>query len=179
MILSLAAFLLIAATPTPHGGRAIQQCSNLAGAKHCKPDLTAGPTISVGGRVVPWGGTVTLRDTGAIPALKPYCYFNISYVLKNVGLGNAGPPDTPAFKNVIYLDLGVWVISRQSLLSLAASTNWTLHPAVNLVSGDHALFLQIDADNNVAESNELNNRFFITYHLIGNCKDLTNPPVTF
>src|SRR6202030_2657251 len=83
------------------------------GAPHCKlPDLTAGPTITVGvsGHVVPWGGRVVLTDADVMPAqIDPYgdypaptCYFPISYVLKNIGSANAGPPATSTFSNAIY-----------------------------------------------------------------------------
>jgi hypothetical protein len=158
----------------------LRPCLNKAGAAvDCKkrPDLTAGPSITVGGHVTPWKGNVTLTDADADPQFKPYCAFTISYMLRNVGLGNAGPPATPAFHNTLLWENNpvYGTLNRQYALSLAASTNWTLHPMVYLLSGVHRLYLNIDAGNDVAEANENNNLFYVTYRLTGNCKDHAMP----
>jgi hypothetical protein len=151
-------------------------CKELAGAvARCKvPDLTAGPSITVGGHTTTWSGNLTLTDADALPAFRPYCAFDLAYVLRNVGLGNAGPPNTPAFRNEINLDVmpgGVFIVSTQSLLSLAASTNQTMKTQVELPSGSHTLILHIDQGNAVVESDEFNNLFAVTYQLTGNCKN--------
>jgi len=150
-------------------------CSDKAGAPvDCKkrPDLTAGPSITVGGHVTPWKGNLTLTDADADPMFKPYCAFTISYVLRNVGLGKAGPPPTPSFQNLLLTDNDdiMGIVNRQYALQLAASTNWTLHPEVYLLSGVHRLYLRIDAANDIVEWNENNNLFYVNYRLAGNCK---------
>jgi subtilase family serine protease len=65
------------------------------------------------------------------------------------------------------------------LLSLAASASLTVNTAVYLPSAGGTLDLVIDAGNAVAESDETNNHFFISYTVPGNCKDLPGPPVVF
>jgi hypothetical protein len=179
------------AAPLPAAALKTVPCKELAnGAPHCKlPDLTAGPTITVGvsGHVVPWGGHVVLTDADVMGRgqtdqygtyTPPTCYFPISYVLKNIGAGNAGPPATSTFTNEIYFDDAL-IINRQSLLSLAASSSLPIHTAVYLPSSGGTLYLLIDARYEVAESDETNNIFFIFYSITGHCKDLSSPPVVF
>jgi hypothetical protein len=160
------------------------------GVPHCKlPDLTAGPSITVHGHVVTWGGHVALTDADVLPQFdvngaplaKPICYFALSYVLKNIGLGNAGPPATPTFKNEMRFDgfISPYLIGRQYLQSLAASTSVTMNTAVYLPKPGGEVDLLIDAGNAVAESDETNNIFFITYSYTGNCTELTFPLVVF
>jgi hypothetical protein len=176
------------AAPLPAAVLKTVPCKELAnGAPHCKlPDQTAGPTITVGGHVVTWGGHVTLTDADVMPSLdgtKKFCYFTISYVLKNVGLGNAGPPATSTFKNEIMMD-GVesnLVVGRQSLLSLAAATSLPIHTSIYLPSPTGELDLVIDAGGNAVVASDAINRnvFFITYTITSSCKDLATWPVVF
>lgn len=191
------AFATPTAAPLPAAALKTVPCKELAnGAPHCKlPDLTAGPSITVGGHVVTWGGHVTLTDADVMPQQPLYnpnsetftashfCYFAISYVLKNVGLGNAGPPATSTFKNEIMVDgpAANLVVGRQSLLSLAAATSLPIHTSIYLPSPTGELDLVIDAGGNAVVASDAINRnvFFITYTITSSCKDLATWPVVF
>jgi len=136
---------------------------------HCKqPDLTAGSVVTVGGHPTHWGAGVTLTYADSLVKPRPYCAFNIVYTLANIGLGNAGPPDTAAFKNVIRVDGAT--VSIQSALSQAASTHRVIMTQAYLPLGVHTLTLDIDDGNAVTESNEANNHFAMKYQLTGDCK---------
>jgi CARDB len=133
----------------------------------CKlPDLTAGPQVSVGGHNTTWGAGVTLTDKDSIPHARPFCAFNIAYVLANIGLGNAGPP--AVFKDVLRVD-GT-TVSIQSMLTQAALTHRNILTQAYLPMGVHTLTLDIDDGNAIAETNEGNNHFSLKYQLTGRCR---------
>jgi hypothetical protein len=187
MLVASSALATPTAAPLPAAALKTVPCKELAnGAPHCKlPDLTAGPSITVGGHVVTWGGHVTLTDADVMSQFEGThkCYFAISYVLKNVGLGNAGPPATSTFKNEIMFDgpAANLVISRQSLLSLAAATSLPIHTSIWMPKSGGELDLVIDAGGNAVVASDAINRnvFFITYTVTSSCSDLASWPVVF
>jgi hypothetical protein len=124
--------------------------------------------VTVGGHATHWGAGVTLTDADSLPGPRPYCAFNIVYILGNIGLGNAGPPDTATFKDVIRVD-GV-TVSIQSGLSQAAMTHRPITTQAYLPMGVHTLTLDVNDGFVVSESNVLNNHFSMKYQLTGKCK---------
>ena len=141
------------------------------------PDLTAGPEIIVGGSVgggplpsgaaghhVTWSSSVALTDKDAFLISGGRCAFNLSYELRNIGGGNAGPPDTPAFKDVIRAGTPPAAVSVQSALIQGAGTNRIINTQAYLPSGGpYVLSLTINDGHAAPESNFLNNYFTIRY----------------
>jgi hypothetical protein len=141
------------------------------------PDLTSGNEIIIGGAVgggplpsgvvghhVPWNTSVVLSDKDAFSISNGRCAFNISYVLANIGNGNAGPPAT--FKDVIRAGTPPGVVSIQSALTQAALTHRNINTQAYLPApGPHVLSLTINDGHLVTESNYANNYFTIKYTL--------------
>lgn len=132
------------------------------------PDLTARRPVSIGGRATVWGGGVTLTEANSLPGPRPYCAFDVIYVMANIGTANAGPP--AMFKNVLRVDGGA-PVSIQSALTLAAGANQTIHTQAYLPMGVHVLSLDVDDGNAIPELNEANNHFTLKYQLTGKCKN--------
>lgn len=123
-----------------------------------RPDLGAYGFLKIGEQqtLVQWNQTITLKPgdefliSNGIPA------FNLRYSEKNYGQAKGS-----GYKNAFYLDGKL--VSQQTNRSLLPGQKkdvWTqayLKPS----RGVHTLELRIDADNNVAESRENNNRFKI------------------
>jgi len=146
-------------------------CFNSAGQPiPCKkPDLTSRSPVSIASHVTTWGAGVTLTDADALPhATGAFCAFPIKYILSNVGTGNAGPPVTATFKNVLRVDGGT--VGIQSALSQAAMSGRTILFSAYLPTGVHTLTLDVDDGNAVAELNEGNNHFWLKYQLTGKCR---------
>ena len=105
-----------------------------------------------------------LSDKDAFLVSNGRCAFNLSYVLRNIGGGNAGPPATAAFKDVMHAGGGG--VSIQSSLSQAAGTQQTINTQAYLPApGPYALNLTINDGHLAPESNYLNNSFTIKYTL--------------
>jgi len=162
--------------PTPPACRDVMgkpiPCGKLA-------DLTAGPEIVVGGSVgggalpsgavghhVNWNTSVVLTDKDAFLVSHGRCAFNLSYELRNIGGGNAGPPETPAFSDLIRAGTPPGAVSTQSALMQMAGTNRTINTQAYLPGGGpHVLSLTINDGHAAPESNFLNNYFAIKYTL--------------
>jgi hypothetical protein len=136
-----------------------------------KPDITSkkgiiigGDIGGVGGKFVPWGGSVVLTEADALHGSPNYeCAFNLSYDMVNV---NGVPTGTP-FENHVKMEDKL--VSKQSALSLAAGEVRQINTQAYLGTGSHILSLWLDAASNVPESNEGNNAFRIKYKLEGKC----------
>lgn len=116
-----------------------------------KPDLVSTKGIAIGGKSAAWGGSIALKTADAFLQSNGKCAFNVSYDVGNNGAAPAGP----AFVNRIYS--GTTVISQQSGLSVDAGKTRQVNTQAYLVPGASAVRLVLDADNNIAESNEGNN----------------------
>lgn len=142
-----------------------------------KPDLVSQRGIGIGGAVggagsktAPWGSSITLTSADAFLKSNGKCAFNIIYDMANVGAAPAGP----AFVN--RLVSGATVVSQQSGLSLNAGKQKLVTTQAYLTPGPNVLRLQLDADNNVAESNETNNVTEIKVNVNSSCGASTEPP---
>ncbi len=138
-----------------------------------KPNITsARPGLYVWGsdpakkHWVDWNGSVKLTAAESInPHPTPsngQCAFNVEYYEKEtngVATGN--------FKNKLYSDANERAINGP--FALAASEAKSLVTQPYLDSGAHGLKLVLDAEGNVAETNEGDNSFSIRYHLEGRC----------
>ncbi len=138
-----------------------------------KPNITsARPGLYIWGsdpakkQWVDWNGSVKLKAADSInPHPTPsngQCAFNVEYYEKETN-GVA----TDNFKNKLYSDANERAINGP--FALAASEAKSLVTQPYLDSGAHGLKLVLDAEGNVAETNEGDNSFSIRYHLEGTC----------
>jgi CARDB protein len=105
----------------------------------------------VGGRFVPWGGSIVLTSSDALPVSAKRCAFNVTYDMENIGTG----PTSPIFLN--RLRFGSAVVAINSSLSLAAGGTRDITTQPSLNPGTQILSLSLDDDHVVHESNESNN----------------------
>lgn len=169
-----------AETPTPPGPGSSPSPRTLGGhlPSRTGPDITSGRGIVVGGEVggqggklVPWGGTVVLTRRDAVSPGTGTCAFNIAYDEVNREALETGR----SFVNV--LRRGNLEVSRQTNRHLGPGEARKVFTQAYLASGPAAqtLSLTLDAEGNVAETNEANNRFEITYLLREDCAPPTPP----
>ncbi len=163
--------------PRPGGGRSGQpQQGQLP--PRTGPDITSGRGIVVGGEVggqggklVPWGGTVVLTRRDAVSPRTGTCAFNIAYDEVN----REPLPTGTSFVNV--LRRGSLEVSRQTNRRLGPGEARRVFTQAYLASGPatQTLSITLDAERTVAETNESNNRFEITYLLREDCAPPTPP----
>jgi hypothetical protein len=143
-----------------------------------RADVTSGRGIVVGGEVggqggslVPWGGTVVLTRRDAVSTRTGTCAFNIAYDEVN----REPVPTGTSFVNV--LRRGSLEVSRQTNRHLGPGEARRVFTQAYLASGPAAqsLSLTLDAEQNVPETDESNNRFEITYVLKEDCAPPTPP----
>jgi len=130
------------------------------------PDLT---TPRHGGIVLgtvpaPWGGTVALSETKASGSAHGRCSFDASYTILNAGAAASGP-----FVSRLALDTPPTTVASDAVSGVAPGSSKPLATTVALAPGTHRLYLVLDALNAVAETNESNNQFQVTYTLTGSC----------
>jgi hypothetical protein len=144
-----------------------------------KPNITsARPGLYVWGsnpmakHWVPWGTAVNLTAAESInPHPSPgngQCAFNVEYYEKEtngVATGN--------FKNKLYSDANERAINGPFALAASELKSLTTQPYLD--EGAHGLKLVLDAEGNVAETNEGDNTFSIRYILKGKCLPSTAP----
>ncbi len=135
-----------------------------------KADLVSQKGLGMGGdrngkgsHAVPWGGAITVHAADAALTANGKCAFNIMYEMANVGTADAGP-----FVNQLLV--GTTVVSQQTNLTLAAKHLSMVKTQAYLAPGSNALKLVLDANKNVAESDETNNEAAITVKVDANCK---------
>lgn len=141
-----------------------------SGAQAISVDVTSTKGITLGGAIggaggkfVPWGGSVVLDEKDALVRANGRCAFNVNYDMQN-----NGDSATAAFKNVLQ-----WrdaVVAINSGLVLAAGQSRQISTQPYLAPGTSILSLRLDADNALAESNELNNTVAMTVTLNGTCQ---------
>jgi hypothetical protein len=115
---------------------------------------------------VPWGGSVKLTAAESInPHPTPsngQCAFNVEYWEKETN-GVATPP----FKNKLYSDANERAINGPFPLAAHEVKSITTQPYLD--QGGHGLKVVLDAESNVAETNEGDNSQSIRYFLEGRC----------
>lgn len=150
---------------TPNGGK--------------KPNVTsARPGLYIWGsdpakkHWVPWNTGVKLTAAESInPHPTPgngQCAFNVEYYEKETNAVATVP-----FKNKLFSDANERAINGPFALAASELKSLTTQPYLD--SGAHDLKLVLDADGNVAETNEGDNGFLIRYVLEGRCLPATAP----
>lgn len=137
-----------------------------------KNGITIGGAIGgAGGKFVPWGGTVTLTEADAFLKSNGHCAFNVAYDMANTGAAPTG-----LFKN--------WIVAKGSTvainsnLALDAGATRLVYTQPYLPQGSYELALRLDAENSVAEANELNNNFTVKVNFDGLCGAAPAPAPT-
>lgn len=105
----------------------------------------------VGGRFVLWGGSIVLTSADALPGFTTKCAFNVTYDMENPG----AVATSPTFLN--RLRFGSNVVAINSSLSLASGETRSITTQPYLDPGTKFLYLSLDDDHVVHESNEANN----------------------
>lgn len=123
-----------------------------------------GGGVMIGGKFVPWGGSVKLSCKDALPgggANNQYG-FNVTYKVKNHGSSATG-----TFLNKLYSGAGgatVRAINSGLQLNAGEVKEITTQPYLDC-GATYILTFKFDNDNSVIETNEENNKFYIMYYL--------------
>lgn len=131
-----------------------------------RPDITSHKGVRIGGKFVPWGGSVTLGRSNAKRINKQdtnMCVFDLYYPMVNQGQAQTQP------KFVNRLREGTRVVAVQPELHLNAGQTKTIRTEPSLMLGTHVLSLSLDDGHAVAESNEGNNMFRIRVTVDRSC----------
>lgn len=127
-----------------------------------KADLASQKGVVIAGKSVAWGGSVTLRSADMLLMSNGKCAVNLGYDMANIGTAAAG-----AFANRLYS--GSVVISQQTNQSVEAGKSKIVNTQAYLTPRTNVLSLVLDADNNISESNESNNKTSVTVNVDSTC----------
>jgi hypothetical protein len=127
-----------------------------------QPDLTSQHGIDVGGRFCPWGGTISLSAARAISKAGGACVFRYDYDAENLGTAPGGP-----FASRLHD--GAALLAETKNLSLAAGATRHVGGHLRLKPGAHLVSVFLDEAQQVAESNETNNRRRVRVIVKGDC----------
>ncbi len=166
-IISAMATVLVAATG-----------ANLAMA--AQPDLVSPGGVvvggafntGVGGKFVPWGGSVELTKADSVTMWEGKCAFNVIYYMANQGTAATALP----FINTMTAN-GVEVIIDNAIGAqpLPAGQAKKFIGAAYLPLGVSQFQLQLDSGNVIAESDETNNKPAIKVKVKGDCNPAPTP----
>ena len=117
-------------------------------------DLTGNVWVKInsGAVNVKWGDAVTLSSMQALDKGNGKCRFKLEYMIRNLGPNPSGP------YTIQWFDGNRAMLASHSLGSLVAKSTTVPTTLIELAPGRHNLSLVIDSLNQVAESNEANNR---------------------
>lgn len=133
-----------------------------------RPDITSHKGPRIGGKYVPWGGSVTLsRKDAKRVAANGECVFDFYYQMSNDGK----VATAPLFVNRLREDRTLAAVN--SGLRLDAGQTQTLRTEPTLLSGDHVLSVSLDDGHAVAESNEGNNMFRVRVRVDNSCHNVS------
>ena len=126
----------------------------------------------VGGKLVPWGGSVELTKADAVTMWEGKCAFNVIFDMVNQGNAATAVP----FKNTMTAN-GVEVIIDNAIGAqpLAAGQSKKFIGVAYLPLGVSEFQLQLDSGNAVAESDETNNKPAIKVKVNGDCNPAPTP----
>jgi hypothetical protein len=130
-----------------------------------KSDITSTKGPRIGGKVVPWGGSVVLSKANARSvSANGICIFDMFYSISN----KSNVATHPAF--VDRMDEDGKAVALNSNLHLNATETKTLQTEPSLQSGTHILRVSLDDGHVVSESNETNNVFQVKVTVDKTCK---------
>lgn len=132
-------------------------------------DLVAGNSLRLGTKSVDANGQLLLTDSDSFLKSNGKCAFNLGYDMRN-----QGGVDTPVFLNRVFLDSQL--VAQNTNLSLTAGQARAIITQPYLTPGSHVLKLVLDADNQVAESNEANNTISVSVKVDSTCGGTTGGP---
>ncbi|MCG2585703.1 CARDB domain-containing protein [Massilia sp. TS11] len=138
---------------------------NVAPASGIHADVTSLQGMHFGTRAVPWGGSIVLTERDAMLRTKGRCAFNVGYDLRNLG-----DRPTASFKNFLLAKGAIVAISSAQPLQPGETRHVLTQPY--LEPGTYVLGLQLDAENQLAESNLANNALALTVTVSGACRAL-------
>jgi hypothetical protein len=122
--------------------------------------------------MVPWNSTVTLDAKNALKSSNGACSFAVQYSESNIGKVPTG------IFGGTWTDKALTVILEKQLPSILPGTSITQKDIINLKPGENKLTLSLDPKNQVKESIENNNQFYLQVILTGTCSDLSSPTIT-
>jgi hypothetical protein len=126
-------------------------------------DLSELANFSIGGRTASWGSTVTVGGAAGTPVAGGGCRIPVRHFVRNTGPGESGPFTTEWRSSGIR---GQVTTSRESL---GRGEFRQEMDDVVLIGPVNTLTLVLDPGNQVAESDESNNRYSVTIQLSGTC----------
>lgn len=135
--------------------------------------ITLGGSIgAVGGKFVPWGGTLVLSAKDVMLVSGGKCAFNAAYNMANTG----GTASATPFINRLYSN--TTLIGQQSALSLNKGEVKQVATQMYLLPGTQTVKLMLDAENKVVESNKANNSSSVTIRVDASCAPPPAPTPT-
>lgn len=133
------------------------------------PDITSDPAVTVGTQAAQWGGIVAVNAAEARRMHDGVCDFIIRHTAHNNGASATGPFGRRWTNSNVP---GNWDMSYPSI-----PANGTLErvDTLPLKPGRNVLYLTLDSDNAVAETNENNNLFRVAVDVSGACEPASAP----
>jgi len=127
------------------------------------PDITVPrhSGIQFGQKGVAWGSSASLAPADSTGCAERGCVFEAAYDIINAG----GSTNASPFSSQLSVDTPMNVVAEASNLTLKKGGVKGVRTKLHLPPGTHTLLLVLDPTNKVAEANENNNRFQITYTL--------------
>lgn len=132
-----------------------------------RPDITSHKGVKIGGKFVPWGGSVTVgrKDAKRINSSgSNVCVFDFYYPMVNEGKAAT----SPAFVNRLREDRTLVAVNPN--LHLKVGETQTIRTEPSLLLGEHVLSVSLDDHNAVSESNERNNMFRLKVRVDNSCR---------
>lgn len=126
-------------------------------------DIVSDGTVTVGTKPVAWGGIVAVNAAESRIIRNGMCEFAVRHVVRNAGAGAAG-----AF-NRLWTNSNVAGKWEDSYPPIPAGGAVERVDTLPLKPGRNVLYLKLDPNNTVAESNENNNLNRIAIELSGEC----------
>jgi hypothetical protein len=127
------------------------------------PDITSHKGPQIGGKFVPWGGSVRLGRKEAKRIQNGQCVFDFVYQMSNDGKADTAPQFVNRLRERGKL------VAVNSGLSLKAGETKTLDTEPTMPAGRYAISVSLDDGNAVAESNENNNLFRVIADVDNTC----------
>lgn len=128
-----------------------------------RPDITSHGGPRIGGKYVPWGGSVNIGRHNAKRIQNGRCVFDVVYPISNDGKVATGPVFVNRLRD------GSTVTALNSSMHLNAGVKKQINTEQSLLPGKHVMGLSLDDSNAVKESRENNNVFRFIVKVDNSC----------
>lgn len=129
-----------------------------------RPDLMSHiGGVRIANQFIAWDQTLQVGPNDAIAEKGGLCLFTVQWYVKNQGSADAG-----SFQ--VKLRDGDQVLQASNVFSVPVGVTGSVVEEVWIAPGQHSLAVDLDANNDVVESNEFNNSNDVNLKVSGNCQ---------